>query len=89
VDQPVLAMASARRATRGVVASSPQGSGAEVAPANRRSAKVAEVEVKELEVESAPYDPVRSANLRKWASRMAGVALVIVSVLLVHFQGGG
>ena len=35
------------------------------------------------------YDPARSATLRKWASRMAGIVLVISPVLLVHFQGGG
>jgi hypothetical protein len=31
----------------------------------------------------------RILTLRKWMARMAGVTLIIISVLLVHFQGGG
>ncbi|MFZ1062649.1 MAG: hypothetical protein WAN30_04170, partial [Acidimicrobiales bacterium] len=72
--EPVLAMASGGKSTRGTVAT---------------LVRADKPDEREPEVQSSPYDPTRSASLRKWASRMAGVALIIISVLLVHFQGGG
>jgi hypothetical protein len=38
---------------------------------------------------TASKDADHLLTLRKWAMRVAGVALIVVSVLLVHLQGGG
>ncbi len=39
--------------------------------------------------ENGATDVARSLAVKKWMTRMAGVLLVVVSVLLVHLQGGG
>jgi len=87
-SEPVLAMKSGRRGSPGVVASAETEDEPGALRTARRSTRQSTAPEDSQDVRTQ-YDPARSATLRKWASRMAGIVLVIISVLLVHFQGGG
>ena len=60
---------------------------AEVSTSTRRPAHTRAVKVVDEPTRSARWSP--SSAVRTWLVRFAGVMLVAVSVLLVHFQGGG
>ena len=61
-------------------------------PAARRGTKKSHEAARasqSTDAESAVDGDARALFVRKWVMRLTGVGLIALSVLLVHFQGGG
>lgn len=89
VLEDTVAMANRRQTKSVTLKASPETS--EV-PAARRGTKKSHEAARasqSTDAESAVDGDARALFVRKWVMRLTGVGLIALSVLLVHFQGGG